>query len=265
MASLDALFGRLWDSFRQLNPQADEIHRLLTARGERVVNDHIAFRTVDDPRVDIDVLAKPFVAGGYSPKGEYEFKNKHLFARHFEHADPLRPKIFVSQLKLDEMSQGLKQTLIGLVDQISAKDLRRDDLCAIGRPWNVDFGTYETLVSESEYAGWLSAFGFCANHFTVFVNELTTLGSLAELNQFLKQHGFALNSAGGEIKGSPAEFLEQSSTLAPEIEVRFSDGTHKVPSCYYEFAQRHKTADGKLFTGFVAQSADKIFQSTDRR
>ena len=264
MNHLEQLFDRLWETFRQMNPQAKRIHQLLTDCGEKIVNDHIAFRTFDDPRVDIDVLSRPFFAGGYTSQGEYEFPNKHLSARHFEHSDPRLPKIFISQLKLNEMSDALKTTVRGLIDQIPKEALNRDDFCVSGRLWEIDYSTYEQLVEESEYAGWMSAFGYCANHFTVLVNELTTIAGLKELNELLKTNGFVLNTAGGEIKGSPAELLEQSSTLAAQIDVSFSDGVHRVPSCYYEFARRYEQSDGTQFTGFIAQSAEKIFESTDR-
>ena len=49
------------------------------------------------------------------------------------------------------------------------------------------------------------------------------------------------------------------------MEVEFTDGTHVVPACYYEFARRYVQADGTRFEGFIAKSADKIFESTDRR
>jgi hypothetical protein len=85
------------------------------------------------------------------------------------------------------------------------------------------------------------------------------------VNTFLKDHGYQLNSSGGEIKGTAKEMLEQSSTLADQVEVRFSDGSHVIPGCYYEFARRYRNAAGKLFSGFIAGSADKIFESTDYR
>jgi hypothetical protein len=49
------------------------------------------------------------------------------------------------------------------------------------------------------------------------------------------------------------------------VDVPFADGTHRVPSCYYEFARRHPLPSGELFQGFVPASADKIFHSTDAR
>ena len=82
----------------------------------------------------------------------------------------------------------------------------------------------------------------------------------------LLTNGFQLNSSGGLIKGTPAEFLEQSSTLAEEVDVKFEEGIYKIPSCYYEFAKRYVLPQTqKLYTGFVAASADKIFESTDVR
>jgi hypothetical protein len=109
------------------------------------------------------------------------------------------------------------------------------------------------------------AFGYRTNHFTVSFNHLKSFRDLEELNSFLKEQGFALNSAGGEIKGSVADHLEQSSTLAGKVQVQFEDAEHSIPACYYEFARRYPLTDGKLYTGFVATSADKIFESTDVR
>jgi hypothetical protein len=124
---------------------------------------------------------------------------------------------------------------------------------------------YKTLLEESEYAAWMSAFGFRVNHFTVNVNALKKFNNLQALNDFIKSNGYKLNAAGGEIKGSKDVYLEQSSTLADKVKVQFSDGTFEIPSVYYEFALRYKLADGKLYQGFVEKSADKIFESTDTK
>jgi hypothetical protein len=121
------------------------------------------------------------------------------------------------------------------------------------------------LREESEYAAWLYVFGYRANHFTVSINYLSEYESIEEVNDFLKSEGYALNSSGGEVKGTPAELLEQSSTLADQVEVEFQEGKFIVPSCYYEFAKRYQNTDGKLFSAFIAGSADKIFESTDFR
>ena len=119
-------------------------------------------------------------------------------------------------------------------------------------------------MKESDYAGWVAAFGYRPNHFTVFINALKSFSDITELNTFLKGQGVQLNASGGEIKGTPQVFLEQSSTLANNIEVEFTDGKLTVPACYYEFAKRYALPTGELYQGFVAASADKIFESTSK-
>lgn len=260
----DQLLNLLWEQYTLLSPSAKEIRRLFEQRGEQVQNDHIALRTFDDKRVDIEVIAAPFVKLGYVKKGEYEFKEKKLFAHHYEHSeDPSSPKIFISQLLLGKCSPDLQRIVSAALDQIPYSTLSMDSIMLKGRLWDISPDEYDLLQKESEYASWMYIFGFCANHFTVFVNELRTLNSLQEVNSLLKESGFRLNNAGGEIKGSPEEFLEQSSTIADQIPVHFGSESRSIPSCYYEFARRYPLADGTIYQGFIAASANKIFESTD--
>ena len=51
--------------------------------------------------------------------------------------------------------------------------------------------------------------------------------------------------------------------MAGILPVKFKEGTFEIPSCYYEFARRYPDHDGNLYSGFIAKSADKIFESTD--
>lgn len=106
------------------------------------------------------------------------------------------------------------------------------------------FKDYEQLSRESEYASWVAAIGFRPNHFTVNVNAMKKLNSVEKVNQLLESHGFVLNASGGKIKGTPAELLEQSSTMAELIDVSFDEGVKKVPGCYYEFARRYSDLPG---------------------
>ena len=177
----------------------------------------------------------------------------------YEHADPAFPKVFISELRVSELSASSFQIIDQLVSHLPAKFGERPDLPWSGRPWTVRRAEYESLLLESEYAAWVAAFGFRVNHFTVFVNALTTFPDLQSLNAFLLDHGFTLNESGGVIKGTPAQRLEQSSTRADSIEVELAGEKLRVPSCYYEFARRYPLPNGELFQGFVPASADKIF------
>jgi Domain of unknown function (DUF1338) len=258
------LLGHLWKDYVASTPQALRIHRLLDERGERVQNDHVALRAYGVPGLGLGALARSFEAAGWKQaEDRYRFNDKHLQARYWKHPDPALPKVFISELIVEELSPEAQRLIAGLVAQVPAGFGERADLAWAGRPWRLPHATYQRLLEESEYAAWMAAFGFRVNHFTVDVGALTTFGSLAELNAFLQAQGFALNASGGVIKGTPADRLEQSSTLADTAEVAFDDAAVRLPSCYYEFARRHPLPSGELFQGFVPASADKIFESTD--
>jgi len=261
---IDEIFEKLWVQYANENPSVQKIHELFKKEGERIVNDHVAFRTFNDPRVNIDILSQAFTARGYTEAGSYHFPQKKLFAKHFEKEG--YPRVFISELLLGEFSGKLQAKVTGLIDSCDNATLDPDRLIIAGNIFNeLSHDVYEMLREESEYAAWVYAYGYRANHFTVSINHLNTFDSIEKVNTFLKTNGFELNSSGGEIKGTPAQLLEQSSTLADRVKINFAEGAFEIPSCYYEFARRYSDADGKLFSGFIAGSADKIFESTDFR
>ncbi len=104
---------------------------------------------------------------------------------------------------------------------------------------------YQTLLAESEYAAWMAAWGYRANHFTVSINHLENFDDIESVNTAVKNGGFSLNTSGGEIKGDKTVMLEQSSTIADKAEVAFTDQTVLIPSCFYEFAKRYPLANGE--------------------
>jgi len=263
--TLDNVFNRLWIDYTNQNPSASLIYNLFTNAGENVLNDHIAFRTFDDPRINIDVLSRVFTERGYTVKGEYIFEDKHLFAKHFEHnTNKNAPRVFISELKTKDFSTFLQKTVKDILNKVPLTTFKSDELIFSGNIWGLpDYETYISLRNESEYAAWVYVYGFRANHFTVNINALNKFNSIEKVNEFLKANGFLLNSSGGEIKGTKAELLQQSSTLADHVNVEFADRIASIPACYYEFAQRYPDADGSLYSGFIAKSADKIFESTD--
>ncbi len=262
---LDSIFARLWKDYSTQNPSAGAIHDLFLKEGEVVVNDHIAFRTLDYREINIEVLAEPFISNGYVQKGQYDFREKHLFARHYEiPGDSTAPRIFISQLILAECSQYIQDTLKEAFAMADRKKIANEELIFSGSLFNpLSYEVYNRLREESEYAAWFYVFGFRANHFTVSINSLKKYNNLKSVNELLKRNGFKLNSSGGEIKGTTSDLLQQSSTLADSVKVNFTEGEFEVPCCYYEFAQRFPDTNGQLYNGFVAKSADKIFESTN--
>jgi hypothetical protein len=262
MSQLTELFSGMWENYLELNPDAQRIYQLFGG-AEEVVNDHIALRTFNLPQVNIEKLARPLLANGYVEGGDYHFETKKLVAKHFYHPeDDTLPKVFISELLVEEFSAELQQTIKELISQVTPEMVAADDFLYSGKPWQVSFATYQKLLAESEYAAWVAAFGYRPNHFTVSINHLSQYNCIDEVNQLLLDNGFRLNAVNGLVKGTALQGLQQSSTLANKVDVVFTDFTAKIPSCFYEFALRHKV-NGELFDGFIAGSADKIFESTD--
>lgn len=263
-SNLNIFMTSMWTDYVKMNPQAQQIHNLFTQTGENIINDHIALRTFNHPKLGIESLAQHFKKYGYKESGTYNFKEKKLFAKHYEHSDANQPKIFISELELEKVSPYVQEIISNCAHQVKPEAMSDENFVFSGRHWVIDHATYNKLASESEYASWVYAYGFRPNHFTVSINGLKKFKDISKLNEFLKLNNFKLNSSGGEIKGTPEELLEQSSTMAGEIKVQFADGVYGIPGCYYEFAKRYPMTNGKLYQGFIAKSADKIFESTNK-
>ena len=265
MSSLDLFFNRLWQQYSAISPQALAIHRLFAGEGEVLVNDHIAFRTFANSDISIKHLEKEIFALGYQHLDSYHFAKKKLDARCYVH--PKSPtKIFISELlwqSLSETSQGILEKLVKQIS--SAADTHSNSRLSSGRLWDLpSYAEYLSLLKESEYAAWLSVWGLRANHFTLFVNYFRKYQQLSQVVALLQEQGYRLNTAGGLIKGAEDDLLIQAATMADKQVVDFKDaGKQEISSCYYEFAQRFQQKDGRLFQGFVPDSADKIFESTN--
>jgi hypothetical protein len=264
---LTTFFDLLWDDFTSIAPAAASIRSSLAARGESVSNDHVAFRTFDRGPIRLERLEPLLLGLGYERFAPYAFEKKRLKAFGYVHPDPSAPRVFLSELETQCFSGFLRDIVDRLVAQVSLRQTETPAVFWSGRPWDpVSRSEYERLADESEYAAWVAALGLHANHFTVSVNELSEeLRSIEAVLAWVESLGFGINESGGRVKGSPELLLEQGSTLADEVEVPFEDGARKVPAGYCEFALRHRDAQARLYPGFVPQSADRIFESTDRR
>jgi hypothetical protein len=266
-------FEQAWNQYVEITPDAPRIQKLLIERGENWMNDHVAFRTFNLPGISRADLGKVFEQWGYRKADEeLNFPEKKLKANYYLHLNPNLPKVFISELLVEQVSPPLREWIVKTTQSATRKIFTAESFLA--STWEPPQLTdYQAFYKESEYAAWTLAFGIRANHFTVLVNSLSTFnGSLQELNEFLILNHFQLNSSGGQIKGTPQEFLEQSSTLAQYVPWKFSGGVsggvsegviESIMGCYYEFAKRYTMpGTSELFTGFIPKSADKIFEST---
>lgn len=256
---------------------------LIRNAGE-IENDHIAFRSLGVPYLGIASLEKIFLHLGYIRRDPYYFPAKKLNAFWYAPPDPHLPRIFLSELRVDDLPERSRAIVYQYTrtieaDPVDALDL--EDAAAIDRflhsgNWSVpSWEDYQLLATDSEYASWAIYNRYYLNHFTISVHNLPAgYNTVADFNRFLEHHGFVLNDSGGKIKVSPDGGLLQSSTVARMVTAEFAGGRRaEIPGSYVEFAERrvlpafaHLPATAirreHRREGFEAGNADKIFEST---
>lgn len=288
-APIDMVLDGLMRRYMERVPDVQKVLDVMMAEGiikapSDIENDHIAFRSLGIPHLGIASLEKLFLALGYIKKDYYYFPEKKLDAYWYAPPTERYPRIFLSQLRVQDLS-GKAQEIIGRytkdikADPVDALDLSngaRLDQFLHSSLWPLPaLEDYETLSAESEYAAWVIYNRYYLNHFTISVHNLPEgYNTIAQFNDFLEAHGFTLNSAGGKIKQSPDGLLLQSATVAGKIEAAFPGGEKKlIAGSYVEFAERKALPEfaglptGELKRqhrreGFEARNADKIFEST---
>ncbi|HVU57507.1 MAG TPA: DUF1338 domain-containing protein [Puia sp.] len=249
-----------------------------------IENDHIAFRSLGVPHLGIASLEKIFLHLGYTKRDPYFFPAKKLNAWWYAPPEPQLPRIFLSELRVQDLSEDAREIIrryTGAItsDPVDALDL--DNAAVIDQflhssNWAVpSWEDYHALAAVSEYAAWAIYNRYYLNHFTISVQNLPEgYNTVADFNIFLEKHGFVLNDSGGKIKKSPDGLLLQSSTVARLVEAEFAGGRKvSIPGSYVEFAERrvlpafaHLPAAAiqreHRREGFEAGNADKIFEST---
>ena len=259
---IDDLLNHMWKTYTGLNPHIKEVLDLIKSKeNTEILNDHIALRTFNHQRINKNKLADFFLGSGYKFVENLHFDQKRLDASYYIHPNNKLPRIFISELRIQDFSTEFQNKINDIVDGIDKNKFNSPLFLTNGTPWEkISYLDYKMVQKESDYAAWVLSHGYIANHFTVSVTDCTFFKNLQQINLFLKQNGFEINSSGGEIKGSPKIGLEQSSIMAKKISVAFSDGIYDIPGCYYEFAFRYNG-----FDGFITSSANHIFESTNEK
>jgi hypothetical protein len=293
MKTLDIVLDGLMARYRANVPDVGAIvdtmiaARIIRRAGE-IENDHIAFRTLGVRHLGIASLEKIFLHCGYRRRDLYNFPAKKLNAFWYDPPGPVYPRVFISELRVNELTAGAQSVVGSYVREVPSDPVDRLDLDEgpavvefLHRPlWRTPtWADYQRLLAESEYAAWVIYNRYYLNHFTIAVHNLPAgCNTIEEFNRFLEEHGFTLNDSGGKAKVSEDGKLVQSSTVAAMVDATFSNGRggteiHTISGSYVEFAERtvldafvHLPADQirreHRREGFEAASADKIFEST---
>ncbi len=295
LKNLEQILAGLMRRYEQRVPDVTKIVNLMIEEGlidslQDIENDHVAFRTMGVPQLGIASLEKIFLHHGYERKDPYYFEGKKLNAYWYAPPEGNYPRIFISELRVEDLSADAQALIRSYTDEVKADpvdSLDLDDPVAVDSflhqaLWRTPtWDDYSRLLDESEYAGWTIYNRYYLNHFTISVHNLSKGKERLEgFNQMLIDNGIKLNNSGGIIKTSPDGKLRQSSTVAQTVEAEFAepDGStsvHTIAGSYVEFAERSvldEYADlppeqikrEHRRDGFEAGNADKIFESTFR-
>ncbi len=292
---LARLLEALWTQYKTRVSYADEYEKMVEARGGKVLNDHIAFRTFNAKTgqpAGVEALARIFTALGYERKDTYPFEDKHLTAWHYEHTkNPNNPKIFISQLECDRLSPPVAKMITDSIkdapdllspddlenlkspNESNAENLVKNLARFFSRPWAPPKRSIIAPINkESQYAAWTLLHGNAVNHFTAYIN-LQNVREWPDLETTVN----ALRTAGlpmkDELEGERGSKLRQSSTQAVDTECDVTEdngttGKIKWSYAYYELAERNNVPgpDGKpvLFQGFLGAQATNLFEMTKR-
>lgn len=287
--SLHIILNSLFSRYQEYVPDVKKITGALIEKGvvrkqADIVNDHIAFRTLGVDHLGIESLEKIFLQHGYTKRDAYNFETKRLNAYWYAPPAAVYPRVFISELRVQELSGKAQDIILKYTSGITEDPLapiNLDDGLAVSEflhspLWDIPTKQeYNLLLNESEYAAWVIYNRYYLNHYTISVHELPAgYNTLVEFNEFLESIGIVLNTAGGKIKVSDDGLLLQSSSVAAMQNVRFACGTEtEISGSYVEFAERKvlpgfehlprlKIRAEHRREGFEASNADKIFEST---
>lgn len=290
-SALNIILNSLFNAYQKNVSDVNKITNALVEKGiissqSEIVNDHIAFRTLGLEHLGIKSFEKIFLKHGYTKKDAYYFETKKLDAFWYAPPSPAYPRIFISELRVNELSETSRGIIEKYTRNITDDPLNKidlDDGLAVAKflhtpLWEIPAkAEYETLLNESEYAAWVIYNSYYLNHYTISIHALPhPYDSLNTFDQFLEEIGIRLNTAGGKIKESKDGLLLQSSSVSALKRVQFSCGsTAEIAGSYVEFAERKILPEYKNMPlleikirhrreGFEAQNADKIFESTYR-
>lgn len=262
------------------------------AKGEAIVLDHGALRTIDGSCGALAPGYKGFARFleplGYEVAGLYPLPALKMTGRAFAHRDRPEdiPQFFVSELHLGELPVaaqeaaarvfGTSRDPLGKAEWAALEALERDgDVAfddavtilrgvagAFGRQHDVpSLADYEALLEHTREGAWIATEGNDFNHAT------TRVPDVAGLSEELRTAGYPMKDA---VETSRNGRVRQTAFLADKVrrEFRTADGTvtREVPGSFYEFITRDvDPATGGLDLTFDSGNATGIFAVTRER
>jgi len=286
--TINIVLESLFNTYSSRVPDVKKITKAMVSNNivsdqSEIINDHIAFRTMGVDNLGINSFEKIFLNHGYKKRDFYSFEQKKLNAFWYSHHEKNMPRIFISELKVNELSKNAQKIIQQYTNQVKKDPVdsinlnnANEIIDFLSKPlWSLPtLNHYNQLLKETEYGSWVIYNRYYLNHYTISVHELEkSYNSLENFNKFLISIGIKLNDSGGIIKKSKDGLLLQSSSVANKINANFKEGKSLISGSYVEFAERkilpkfkelesNKINSSHRRDGFETSNADKIFEST---
>ncbi len=170
-STIDLIIHGSFEPYANRVPEVSKIikamiqHQIIVNKYQ-IINDHIAFRTLDVRHIGVKSIEKVFLHHGYQKRYFYRFNTKKLEAFWYS-----PPKENISQLRVKELSLDAQK----IIDFFHAP------------LWEIPtLKQYNHLLEESEYATWVIYNRYYLNHYTISIHELPKpYNQLNKFNEFL--------------------------------------------------------------------------------
>jgi hypothetical protein len=260
-------------------------------RGERVVFDHGAIRTVDGERCGAlprgwQAFRRILEPLGYAVADPYPLPALRMTGRAMRHLDQpeLMPQFFLSELHVDrfdgDFAEVVERVIGTSVDPLPPRALEQLDrlradgslplpdalallpdlvACFDRQHGAPSWADYQALLERSAEMAWIASEGNAFNHATDRVPDvLATSARVAGMGVAMKE----------SIETSASGRVLQTATRATTVLRPFAaaDGSlvlRAVPGSFFEFITRKEEAPGQLDLRFDAGNATAIFKMTD--
>ena len=130
------LLNHMWKTYTSLNPHIKEVLDLIESKeNSKIINDHIALRTFNHNRVNKNKLAEFFISSGYNFVENLHFEKKRLDASYYIHPDNKLPRIFISELRIQDFSSEFQSKINAIINGIDEEKLSDPKFLTNGIPW----------------------------------------------------------------------------------------------------------------------------------
>ena len=132
-AVLDKVLDGLMTRYKERVPDVAAVINALIkehviTNAAEIENDHIAFRTIGVPFLGIQSLEKIFLNYGYKRMDHYFFAAKKLDAYWYAPPSPEYPRIFISELRVNELSENVQNIIHSYTDEVTVDPVDIIDL-----------------------------------------------------------------------------------------------------------------------------------------